>query len=44
MEVFNRRGPAEKEEEQEEQRFLNGESSKQTPNKRYRNIPKEEKQ
>jgi len=44
MEALNPKGPAEKEEEQEEEQFLNGESSKQIPNKRYSNIPKEEKQ
>jgi hypothetical protein len=40
MEALNPKGPAEKEEEQEEEQFLNGESSKQIPNKRYSNIPK----
>jgi len=33
MEALNPKGPAEKEEEQEEEQFLNGEPSKQTPNK-----------
>ena len=44
MEALNPKGPAEKEEEQKEEQFLNGESSKQIPNKRYSNIPMEEKQ
>jgi mono/diheme cytochrome c family protein len=44
MEALNPKGPAEKEEEQEEEHFLNDESSKQVPNKRYSDIPKEEKQ
>ena len=44
MEALNPKGPAEKEEEQEEEQFLNGDSSKQIPNKRSSNIPKEEKQ
>ncbi len=37
------KGPAEKEEEQEEEQFLNGKPSKQSQNKHHRNIPKEEK-
>ena len=43
MEALNPKGPAEKEEEQEEEQFLNGKPSKQSQNKHHRNIPKEEK-
>jgi len=43
MEALNPRGPAEKQEEQEEEQFLNGKPSKQSQNKHHRNIPKEEK-
>ncbi len=44
MEALNPKGPAEKEEQQEEEQFLNGDPSKQIQNKHYSNIPKEKKQ
>ncbi len=44
MEALNSKGPAEKEEQQEEEQFLNGDPSKQIQNKHYSNIPKEKKQ
>src|SRR5229473_303247 len=44
MEALNPKGPAEKEEQQEEEQFLNGDPSKQIQNKHYSNIPKEKTQ
>ena len=39
MEALNPKGPAEKEEEQEEERFLNDESSKQVPKQTLQQHP-----
>jgi mono/diheme cytochrome c family protein len=44
MEALNPKGPAEKEEEQEEEQFLNGEPSKQIPKQTLQQHPKEKKQ
>jgi mono/diheme cytochrome c family protein len=44
MEALNPKGPAEKEEEQEEEQFLNGEPNKQIPKQPLHPHPKERKQ
>jgi mono/diheme cytochrome c family protein len=44
MEALNPKGPAEKEEQQEEEQFLNGEPSKQIPKETLQQYPKEKKQ
>jgi len=44
MEALNPKGPAEKEEEQEEEQFLNGEPSKQIPKQTLQQHLKEKKQ
>ena len=43
MEALNPKGPAEKEEEQEEEQFLNGKPSKQIPKQILQQHPKEKK-
>ena len=43
MEALNPKGPAEKEEEQEEEQFLNGQPSKQIPKQTLQKYPKEKK-
>ena len=44
MKALNPKGPAEKEEEQEEEQFLNGKPSKQIPKQILQQHPKEKKQ